>query len=180
MKGTCYIEGCLKPRTRRGLCQMHAWRLKHYGDPMRERQPRAKCSIGTCERTVKGHGLCPLHLRRKKRGIPFDYSRPQLNPKRYRLKKIPGHPLADRLGRVYVHRAVLFESIKWMVVPCFWCGCPISFSARTILADHLNHDRHDNRLQNLVPACDSCNAGRTRSNSHIRHSIYENFILEAT
>lgn len=176
---TCTITGCVKPRARKGgLCQMHAWRVKYYGDAMRERPPRALCSIEGCNRTVKGHGLCPLHLRRRKHGIPLDFCPRKLDRKRYRLKQVGVHPLADKLGRAYVHRLVLFQSLGWMIVPCLWCGSPVSFLWKNIFADHLNHDRHDNSIQNLVPSCNRCNAGRTIKNSRIRIPVYENFVWE--
>lgn len=174
----CMIKDCGKVSSRQGLCQMHAWRLRIHGDPMYERPPRAKCSIETCNRTVKGHGLCQLHLKRKKNGLPFDYVRPKLQSKRYLLRKMLGHPLADRRGRVYVHRAVLFASIGYLIVPCFWCGRRLSWLFKNLLPDHLNHDRHDNRIENLVPSCNSCNAGRTSANPRIRKSVYENFVPE--
>jgi hypothetical protein len=67
---------------------------------------------------------------------------------------------------------VLFDRIKYARVPCFWCGKRLVFGDN-LFVDHLNHDRHDNRVANLVPACNWCNAGRTRTNSKVRTSVYE-------
>jgi hypothetical protein len=174
MRLSCTIPGCAKTYSSRGFCQMHKWRVDHYGDPLRVRPSRPVCSVDGCCRTVKGRGLCSTHFGRHKRGIPLNYTRPLLSKTRYRLKTMRGRPLADRRGRVYEHRAVLFESIAWMRVPCFWCGKPVSFSCG-LVPDHLDHDRQHNALRNLVPACNGCNAGRTRSNPKVRKSIYENW-----
>jgi hypothetical protein len=173
--GVCSIAGCEKAESTGGYCQMHGWRLKYHGDPLYQRSPRARCSISDCDRVTKSYGLCQLHLRRKRRGLPSNYSRPISAAKRYLLKSLPGHPLADRLGRVYVHRLVLFQSIGWMSVPCFWCARAVSFGDRTLIPDHLDHNRQRNALSNLVPSCNSCNAGRTRSNPRVRHSVYACF-----
>ena len=75
-------------------------------------------------------------------------------------------------GRVYEHRMILFDNIGTRVVPCFWCGAALSFEARDLFVDHLNHDRQDNRAQNLVAACNGCNAGRTRLNSSVRVPMF--------
>lgn len=173
----CSIDGCVKPKYSNGFCQMHNWRVKHYGDPLRVRPERPLCSVDGCSRVIKARGLCQLHFGRQKRGLPFDYTRPTIAPQRYRLLRHPEHPLADARGRVYEHRIVLFAQIGWMRVPCFWCGCGISF-AEKLVPDHLNHDRQDNRPVNLVPSCNSCNAGRTRRNPRVRTSVYSNFTFE--
>ena len=166
----CKIPKCSKIADSHEMCQMHNWRLRHYGDPLRE--PVTKlCSVKGCSRKHKAHGLCSLHLRRHKNGIPLDYIKPVLEAKRYRQRTLRTHPLANAIGRVYEHRMVLFDSIGFLAVPCFWCGKKLVFKDN-LFVDHLNHDRHDNRIQNLVPSCNNCNAGRTSANSHIRESIY--------
>lgn len=146
-------------------------RLLNHGSVDHVRPQRALCSFDGCGNTNKGHGLCALHLRRKKRGLPLDYSKPQLSPRRYRFKKAPNHPLCDKLGRVYAHRQVLFDTVEGSRLPCFWCGSPLNWMV-DLVVDHLNHNRHDNSSRNLVPACNGCNAGRTIRNPRIRQSIY--------
>lgn len=167
----CTIQGCIKPRDRHGLCQMHYWRLKHHSNPLYQPWKPRYCSVSKCKREHKGHGMCAFHLNRKKKGIPLDFEAPKLAKKRYVIKTLKEHPLADVTGRIAEHRVVLFDSIKFLRVPCYWCGAPLQFGAN-LCVDHLNHDRHDNSLQNLVPACNRCNAGRT-INSRIRQSIYK-------
>lgn len=167
----CSIEGCEKPADRKGgLCQMHSWRLRFHGDVHYVR-PKVLCSFPDCGREHDGHGLCALHLLRQKKGIPLTYERPKLATKRYKIRRMPHHPLANALGRVYEHRAVFYDAVFGSRVPCFWCAAPLEWGVN-LCVDHLNHDRHDNSLTNLVPSCNSCNAGRTRTNSHVRQSIY--------
>lgn len=151
---------------------MHAWRLRHHGNPLYEPYPPRVCALLGCARKCKGRGLCALHLNRMKSGIPLDYTPPKLARKRYRLVTRPAHPLADRRGRVYVHRMVLYDAVGGGRLPCYWCGAPLEWRGN-LFVDHLNHDRHDNTPRNLVPACNGCNAGRTSKNSHVRQSVYQ-------
>lgn len=169
-KRTCSLLDCKKPLYCRAMCQMHYWRCKYFGDPNRERT-RVKCSYPNCERHHKAKGLCSLHYCRQKKGISLDFKKPILAKKRYKLVKKEGHYLADKLGRVYLHRLVFYEQIGKVRVPCFWCGDPLEWRIN-LCVDHLNHDRHDNRIENLRPSCSSCNSGRTISNSHVRQSVY--------
>lgn len=176
----CRVEGCLKRTSRKGLCQMHAWRLQFHGDEMRE-PTKNSCQVSGCDRAYKSGGYCSLHLGRMKRHGSTDLpERPKLSPKKYHLVKIVGHPLAHaNTERVYVHRAVLFEQIGWMRVPCFWCGTRIRFSKGmepdALIPDHLDHDRHNNDLSNLVPACNRCNCSRPHWRKTPLVSVYQEF-----
>lgn len=168
----CSVVGCVKPGVRRGqLCQMHNWRLTYHGSVHYTRPPRPLCTVSECPRTVKGHGLCQLHLGRANRGLPMDYVAPTLAAKRYQLRKAPGHPVADIRGRVYVHRQVLYDQTNGGRLPCFWCAAPLEWG-KNLVVDHLDHDRHNNASTNLVPACNGCNAGRTVRNPQVRTPIY--------
>jgi hypothetical protein len=167
----CSVIDCDKPGTRRGgLCQMHSWRLRHYGDVHRVRARRL-CSVADCSRPNKANGLCQLHRRRFERGLPTDYVASPLAKKRYRMQTRHSHPLADVRGRVYVHRVALYDSVDGSRLPCFWCGAPLEWLVN-LCVDHFNHDRHDNNPTNLLPACNGCNAGRTSKNPRVRQPIY--------
>lgn len=85
-----------------------------------------------------------------------------------RVRNDPSHPLAGKTGRVAEARAVLFDSIGWGPHPCGWCGKPVDWKVGvpgnrpdSLVADHLNSDHLDDRLENLVPSCGSCNVART-------------------
>ncbi len=82
---------------------------------------------------------------------------------RYRKIKLPGHPLAQKDGQVYAHRAVLFDKIGPGVHSCHWCGLHIAWGAskrNSILADHVDNDKWNNSPENIVPACYRCNLHR--------------------
>ena len=77
---------------------------------------------------------------------------------RYLTVRIPGHPLAQKDGRLRVHRAILWEKIGPGPHPCHWCGNVLEWDR--IVTDHVNGVTWDNRPDNLVPACNGCNLGR--------------------
>lgn len=165
----CCIEGCDKPRERRGLCQMHHWRLRTHGSPFLTPGKRTGCSVEGCDRPHARRGHCDLHASRLKRnGTTNLLPRKGLSPKSYRSVKRIGHPLANaKTGRVNEHRAVLFDATGDVRVPCFWCGAPLRWHrglkqpADSIIVDHRDHDRHNNSPTNLLPACNSCNCKRS-------------------
>jgi endogenous inhibitor of DNA gyrase (YacG/DUF329 family) len=80
----------------------------------------------------------------------------------------PDHPLAGERGYIAEHRAVLYEKIGSGEHPCHWCGKNVRWTRRLkgtghagmLVADHVNSDEHDNRPENLVPACQGCNGTR--------------------
>lgn len=170
----CSVEGCIKPNERKGLCQMHHRRLEIHGD-VHARNYRTGCDVEGCKRYHKSNGLCDLHYRRMQRtGTTDDPPPPILDPKRYRQRKYPGHPLAHSDERAYVHRVVLYDAIGPGSHPCHWCGKFVRWerSARkdagALVVDHLDHNRHNNAVGNLVPACNTCNVKRTRRQSMSR------------
>lgn len=77
-----------------------------------------------------------------------------------------GHPTADARGRIYTHRRVLFDAIGDGSHPCNWCGKLVTWFTRDwfseLVSDHINRDKLDNRLENLVPSCNRCNIQRDR------------------
>jgi len=169
MISRCCVEGCEKPRERQGYCQMHHWRLRTHGSPFLTPGKRTDCSVAGCERAHAKNGFCNLHASRVKRNGTTDLlPRRGLALKRYRCVRRIGHPLANpTTGRVNEHRAVLFDAIGDVRVPCFWCAVPLHWRrgrgqpADAIVADHLDHDRRNNAPTNLVPACNSCNCKRS-------------------
>lgn len=162
----CVIGDCSAERFARQLCR------KHYARAWRSGlEPRAphRCAVAGCVRKHKGHGYCSLHLARERKGHPLTGPLRTLRVERYRVLTCPQHPLAMRNGRVYEHRQVLYDAVAGSPLPCFWCGTALTWER--LCVDHVDHDRHNNNVRNLVPACNSCNAGRMRPGQ--RTSVYQ-------
>ncbi len=165
----CTVEGCSKPNERAGnLCQMHRWRLDHYGD-VNHRRYADGCSVDGCDRPHSKNGYCGMHHQRVQRTGTTADPVVILDAKRYRVRQYPGHPLAFANGRAYVHRVVLYDAIGPGTHSCNWCGTPVRWEATypaesdALIVDHLDHDRHNCERENLVPSCNSCNSRRRRA-----------------
>lgn len=161
-----------------GLCQMHKWRLDNYGD-VNYTRPQRLCSLEGCGMPHGAHGYCKSHNRRISKGLPLEGPLRTVNPKRYLGRKLPFHPLASVRGGVSIHRVNLYESAgRPKAMACFWCAKPLCWRPtkiyEQIMVDHLDHDRHNNDPRNLVPSCNSCNAGRMLHTSPRckRESVY--------
>lgn len=76
--------------------------------------------------------------------------------------KLPDHPLAVA-GWVREHRAVLYEAIGPGAHPCYRCRKLVTWG-QTLEVEPRNHDRADNRVQNLAPACRGCQNATRRGN----------------
>lgn len=98
----------------------------------------------------------------KKRGRPrIEPGKGGCNVLGYKLIYVKGHPLAMSLGRIYEHRYVLYEAIGEGPHPCHWCGTLLDWG-RELHVDHLDDDRLNNDLGNLVVSCRQCNRDRQR------------------
>ena len=88
------------------------------------------------------------------------------------MVKSPEHPLAYRNGWVQEHRMVLYDAIGPDPHPCHWCGTILEWSMTPrhgvlgkrglLFTDHLDNNRRNNVIGNLVPACTSCNVRRSK------------------
>lgn len=129
------------------------------------------CDVQGCEKPSRtaGSKWCAMHYHRWYRH--GDTSRVATEAdisvslgRRYRRVRIPGHPLTDKSGRVWEHRAVLYNKIGIGPHECHWCGALVDWLPRAdpaaLQVDHLNNDGGDNRPENLVASCRNCNSGR--------------------
>jgi len=140
----CQVPQCEKPLRNRGLCAMHAKRLKVHGD-IAKTLPRGNfskykhCTVGDCTKPHIAKGMCQMHYRRvalydapevlKNIGYRVDNTR-------YIMLNLPNHPMADKYGKVAEHRLVMAEHLgRWLV--------------KGENVHHINGNRQDNRIENL-------------------------------
>lgn len=80
------------------------------------------------------------------------------------LTGLQDYVLSDKNGHLTEHRKVLFDSIGLGDHPCHWCGKLVNWQTEDfnykLHVDHLNEDKIDNRIENLVPSCFVCNIHR--------------------
>lgn len=132
------------------------------------------CMLPECDKPArsKAVSLCKMHYHRQyrhgstdmvssKSGVTASHGR------RYRTTHVKGHALAGADGKVYVHRLVLFNTIGPGEHACHWCNVTVSWDKRrgedgALNVDHINSIGDDNRAENLVPCCVSCNNARSQ------------------
>lgn len=101
----------------------------------------------------------------------MDEFKRRVNDKGYVELYFPEHPMSNKGGWCLEHRRVLWEHSSPGDQPCYWCGWLLPWKVdngrdnwkQCINVDHLNEDRQDNRITNLVPSCWWCNANRSWS-----------------
>ena len=76
----------------------------------------------------------------------------------YVLLRELSHPLADSNGLVYEHRFVFYNQRGEGPFKCHWCDTDIGWG--TMHVDHLDDDKTNNSVENLVPSCPRCNQKR--------------------
>lgn len=129
------------------------------------------CTVPDCTkpRRSKSAKWCAMHYHRWYRHGSVDKVATASGigaPKsKYRTRGCAGHPLADKQGRTWEHRLVLFDLLGGADAPCHYCGLKLRWFAHrsekdAMQVDHLNRVRDDNRPENLVPACRKCNVRR--------------------
>lgn len=86
--------------------------------------------------------------------------------------KAPGHPLANKNGKVLEYRKLLHDKIGPGEHPCAWCGDKVLWVNRhtdglgagsshgELIVDHIDNNKLNNDIDNLVPSCNKCNTLR--------------------
>lgn len=114
-------------------------------------------------------GICNSCYYRVRRTGTIDrkkYAYRSITTHGYVVLNMPNHPLGKD-GRVYEHRKVLFDSIGDGEHQCYWCSDSVSWMRNGkgaprggLVVDHLDGDKTNNAIANLVPACNKCNSSR--------------------
>jgi hypothetical protein len=123
------------------------------------------CRIEGCESEAnrKGAELCEKHYARIRRygthKSVFERSPDRtLQSAGYVLVKAKGHPRSLGLGRAYEHRVVYQDARGAGPFPCNWCGVAVTWDDMHI--DHVDDDKTNNAVSNLVASCQLCNQAR--------------------
>jgi hypothetical protein len=130
------------------------------------------CSVQDCDKPARSGGaeLCGMHYHRRYRHGDVHKTAigktTRTEQSAYRRVTRPSHPLADKWGRLWEHRANLYDKIGAGEHPCWACGVMLQWQRRgplpQIQTHHLNRDRSDNRPENIVPSCQPCNLDESR------------------
>lgn len=168
----CDADACEREHYSLGYCVMHYARVRAHGDP--EANPKRvatpTCELDGCDQPSPSMTYCPMHRSRLIRLGTFELPpRPDrhVHSMGYQIIKRVGHPVARDRGWAYEHRVVLFDAIGPGWHPCHHCGMQVSWeltypeSPDALVVDHLDEDRANNELSNLVPSCAPCNIGRS-------------------
>lgn len=121
------------------------------------------CTVDGCEKEGRRgkDSMCEMHymrmyrnghLGKKREPAAFDHSAG------YLLVPAAGHPLAGASSHHYEHRVVYYDAHGAGPFDCHWCAKPLSWSSLHI--DHLDDDKKNNNIANLVASCPVCNQSR--------------------
>jgi uncharacterized Zn-finger protein len=125
------------------------------------------CKVEGCHKAAnrKAAQLCESHYMRFRRRGTFDKV-PKVETANhsngYILEHRDGHPLCTPGGgnTVFQHRRVFYDAHGKGPFNCHWCEAVVTWSYLHI--DHLNENKKDNAISNLVASCQVCNQGRGR------------------
>lgn len=68
--------------------------------------------------------------------------------------------MAGRYGVARYHRYVYYEAVGGEPQSCFWCDQPLEWE--TLVIDHVDEDKLNNEIGNLVASCMTCNIQRSQ------------------
>ena len=115
--------------------------------------------------------MCSKHYFRKYRGQPLETEATRerrYHSKGYILVAAAGHPVASRVnGYAYEHRKIFYDAYPAGPFACHYCEDELVWDTQPsetnrVLISHLDNDKTNNDLTNLVPSCLVCSRARSR------------------
>lgn len=124
-----------------------------------------ECYVDGCSSPAVrvGHAMCESHYYRMRRNGTTDHVGRALpgdlmHSNGYVLQAAKGHPRAIGGYRAYQHRVVFADAHGEGPFDCHWCGVVVTWSDMHV--DHVDANRANNALSNLVASCPKCNQKR--------------------
>lgn len=158
----CAEPECTKTAGKRSSrCPMH--------DARKSRSAAKPCSVGDCTRGAHSRGLCQGHYDRWRKygdaeALPSYAPRTHSNGYTTVTFDTFDHVLALPGRRsIYAHRLAMFDVIGYGPHSCHWCGRHVNWRhprPADLEVDHLDANRGNNDLANLVASCHRCNSRR--------------------
>jgi 5-methylcytosine-specific restriction endonuclease McrA len=124
-----------------------------------------KCKVDGCDNHANRVGavMCEKHYARVRRHGSTDKQSNLINGDLihtggYILKHAPDHPLYKNYSRLFAHRIVYYDNYGNGPFKCFHCSVCVTWA--TMHIDHLDDNKLNNNIQNLVASCPVCNQKR--------------------
>lgn len=108
----------------------------------------------------------------KKKGVQTDTYNINITNSGYALIRVPSHPLAQpTTGQVLQHRFVLYNELGPELQECAYCSTQVTWTPtpgyKRLFVDHVDGKRHNNQIENLRPACQSCNIKKAKRGNQL-------------
>lgn len=140
--GVCTVDGCMKKATAKllgGLCNTHKAARRKYGLQ----------TIDDLNNHVVGKTQEPYPIGSVKR----------IKCTEYLFEKVgKRHPMATNSDWVPQHRVVAYRMHNGVCPRCYWCNKPLAWASSVV--DHLDENKSNNDVSNLVVTCRVCNSMR--------------------